>query len=371
MNLHQTKELLARHHLAPHKRLGQNFLVHSHTAQRIVDLAGLNPEDTVVEVGVGLGALTRPLSGVAARVIGVEADSGIIRLHEELQDLPENVRLVHADILKLNLAELCQDGARLKIVANLPYSISSPFLFHLIEHREHLHSAVIMLQKELGLRLSAQPGSKVYGAPTVLLAACADVEALLEVGPTEFHPQPQVDSLVLRLSFYPEPARLKPLGDFNATLVFTLFKKYPFGTVFLTFGVGDCPAVVLCNGSTEAHLLNRIDAGDFGGGTRFVTMPSVLKETDFSNRFSCNIFPDFDKLVLMTDGIYDAKFPSEAALTKPASWKDFWADLAGENEDGHKVDFLKENTSAGEQLLEWLQFWSTGNHDDRTLAIVF
>lgn len=218
MNLHQTKELLARHHLAPHKRLGQNFLVHSHTAQRIVDLAGLNPEDTVVEVGVGLGALTRPLSGVAARVIGVEADSGIIRLHEELQDLPENVRLVHADILKLNLAELCQDGARLKIVANLPYSISSPFLFHLIEHREHLHSAVIMLQKELGLRLSAQPGSKVYGAPTVLLAACADVEALLEVGPTEFHPQPQVDSLVLRLSFYPEPARLKPLGDFNRSL---------------------------------------------------------------------------------------------------------------------------------------------------------
>ena len=218
MNLHQTKELLARHHLAPHKRLGQNFLVHSHTAQRIVDLAGLNPEDTVVEVGVGLGALTRPLSGVAARVIGVEADSGIIRLHEELQDLPENVRLVHADILKLNLAELCQDGARLKIVANLPYSISRPFLFHLIEHREHLHSAVIMLQKELGLRLSAQPGSKVYGAPTVLLAACADVEALLEVGPTEFHPQPQVDSLVLRLSFYPEPARLKPLGDFNRSL---------------------------------------------------------------------------------------------------------------------------------------------------------
>ncbi|MDO5675172.1 MAG: 16S rRNA (adenine(1518)-N(6)/adenine(1519)-N(6))-dimethyltransferase RsmA [bacterium] len=218
MNLRQTKELLARHQLAPHKRLGQNFLVHSHTAQRIVDLAGLNPEDTVVEVGVGLGALTRPLAGAAARVIGVEADSGIIRLHEELQDLPQNVRLVHADILKLNLAELCPNGARLKIVANLPYSISSPFLFHLIEHREHLDSAVIMLQKELGLRLNAQPGSKVYGAPTVLLAACADVEPLLAVGPAEFHPQPQVDSLVLRLSFYPEPARIKPLGAFNRSL---------------------------------------------------------------------------------------------------------------------------------------------------------
>lgn len=218
MNLHQTKELLARHHLAPHKRLGQNFLVHAHTAQRIVDLADLSPEDTVVEVGVGLGALTKPLAKAAAQVIGVEADSGIIRLHEELQDLPHNVRLVHADILKLNLAELCPHGERLKIVANLPYSISSPFLFHLIEHRQHLHSAVVMLQKELGLRLNAQPGSKTYGAPTVLLAACADVEALLEVGPGEFHPQPQVDSLVLRLSFYPEPAWLKPLGDFKRNL---------------------------------------------------------------------------------------------------------------------------------------------------------
>jgi serine/threonine protein phosphatase PrpC len=163
----------------------------------------------------------------------------------------------------------------------------------------------------------------------------------------------------------------KPLGDFNSTLVFTLFKKHPFGTVFLTFGVGDCPAVVLYNGSTEARLLNKLDTGDFGGGTRFITMPGVLKEADFRSRFSCHIFPNFDKLVLMTDGIYDAKFPSEAALTQPDSWARFWTDLAGENEDGHKVDFLPENTSAGEQLLTWTQFWSTGNHDDRTLAIVF
>ena len=228
MNPHKTRQLLQSRGLAPHKYLGQNFLVHSHTAQRIVDLAGLSPEDTAVEVGVGLGALTRPLAAAASQVIGIEADSGIIRLHEELQDLPDNVRLVHADILKLDLAELCPNGERLKIVANLPYSISSPFLFHLIKHREHLHSAVIMLQKELGLRLNAQPGSKAYGAPTVLLAACADVEPLLAVGPAEFHPQPQVDSLVLRLSFYPEPARLTPLGDFNRGL-FTRLVRAAFG----------------------------------------------------------------------------------------------------------------------------------------------
>ncbi|NLZ17842.1 MAG: ribosomal RNA small subunit methyltransferase A [Desulfobulbaceae bacterium] len=218
MNLRQTKQLLQSRRLAPHKRLGQNFLVHEHTARRIVAQATISPEDTVVEVGVGLGALTRPLAEVAAEVIGVEADSGIIRLHEELQDLPGNVRLVHGDILKINLAELYNPGARLKIVANLPYSISTPFLFHLMEHKEVLHSAVIMLQKELAQRLCAQPGCKAYGAPTVLLAACADVEELMEVGPEEFHPRPQVDSTVLRLIFYPEPARLKHLGSFNQPL---------------------------------------------------------------------------------------------------------------------------------------------------------
>ena len=218
MNLRQTKQLLQSRRLAPHKYLGQNFLVHEHTAQRIVALAGLNPDDTVLEVGVGLGALTRPLAAAAAEVIGIEADSGLIRLHEELGDLPENVRLVHADILKVNLAELCENEKRLKIVANLPYSISTPFLFRLMDERRHLHSAVVMLQKELALRLGAQPGSKAYGAPTVLLAACANVEYLMEVGPAEFYPRPKVDSMVLRLNFYPEPARLESMGAFDHSL---------------------------------------------------------------------------------------------------------------------------------------------------------
>ncbi len=163
----------------------------------------------------------------------------------------------------------------------------------------------------------------------------------------------------------------RPISDFNATLVFTLFKTYDFGTLFLTFSVGDCPAAVLTGGGAEVHLLNRIDTGEAAGTTRFVTMWNVLMADDFANRFTCRFFPQFDKLVLMTDGIYDAKFPSEAALTQPQSWAHFWADLAGENEAGHKVDFMPENTAAPDQLLDWLQFWSTGNHDDRTLAIVF
>lgn len=213
-----TRRLLKRQGLAPHKKLGQNFLVHQRTPRRIVDLAGLHPEDRVIEVGVGLGALTRPLAEAAAEVIGLEADSGIIRLHQEQQDLPANVRLLHADVLKVDFATLVEPGKRLKIVANLPYSISSPFLFRLIHHAELIDFAVVMLQKEVALRLMAQPGSKEYGAPTVLLAACAEVRPLLSVDPAEFHPRPKVDSLVVRIGFFPKPERVRALDEFDRQL---------------------------------------------------------------------------------------------------------------------------------------------------------
>ncbi|WP_417913428.1 16S rRNA (adenine(1518)-N(6)/adenine(1519)-N(6))-dimethyltransferase RsmA, partial [Candidatus Electronema sp. TJ] len=216
----RSKTVLRQEGLAASKKLGQNFLVHRHTAECIADLAGLSKDDTAVEVGVGLGALTKPLAEAAGHVIGLEADSGIIRLHEERGGLPENVRLIHQDVLKADfaaLAELC--GGRLKIVANLPYSISSPFLFKLIEERERVAFALVMLQKELAERLLAQPRTKAYGAPTVLLAACAAAEAVMEIGPDEFHPRPKVDSLLVRLSFHPEPERVRRLGAYDRELL--------------------------------------------------------------------------------------------------------------------------------------------------------
>ena len=218
MDRRQTRQLLQERGLAPHKKLGQNFLVDRTIPRRIVDLAALQPEDRVLEVGVGLGALTRPLAAAVREVVGIEADSGIIRLHQESGDLPENVRLIHADVLDLQLADLCPSGERLKLVANLPYSISTPFLFRLLAQRDCLHSAVLMLQREVAQRLCAAPGSKEYGAPTVLLAACADVETLFRVDPECFHPRPRVDSQVIRISFFPKPARLVTLGHFDQSL---------------------------------------------------------------------------------------------------------------------------------------------------------
>jgi 16S rRNA (adenine1518-N6/adenine1519-N6)-dimethyltransferase len=215
----KSRAVLRQQGLAASKKLGQNFLVHQHTAEQIADLAGLSKEDTVVEVGVGLGALTAPLAEAAGQVLGLEADSGIVRLHEERQDLPANVRLLHQDVLKADFRALAAEFGRLKIVANLPYSISSPFLFKLIDAAEAIDFAVVMLQKELAQRLLARPDCKDYGAPTVLLAACADAELLLELGPEEFHPRPKVDSLLLRLIFQPMPERVRQLGDFDQSLL--------------------------------------------------------------------------------------------------------------------------------------------------------
>jgi 16S rRNA (adenine1518-N6/adenine1519-N6)-dimethyltransferase len=215
----QSRTVLRRQGLAASKKLGQNFLVQQQTAEQIVALANLSKEDAVIEVGVGLGALTAPLAAAAKQVIGLEADSGLVRLHEEQQDLPANVRLLHQDVLKADFRALAAEFGRLKIVANLPYSISSPFLFKLMEEPEQIDVALVMLQKELAERLRAEPHSKAYGAPTVLLAACAAVELLLELGPEEFHPQPKVDSLLLRLIFQPLPKRVRQLGDFDRTVL--------------------------------------------------------------------------------------------------------------------------------------------------------
>nr|WP_294931875.1 PP2C family serine/threonine-protein phosphatase [uncultured Flavobacterium sp.] len=161
------------------------------------------------------------------------------------------------------------------------------------------------------------------------------------------------------------------LKNFHATLIFALVKKYDFGYAILTFGIGDCPIGLLNKDLTEIKLMNWLDVGDYGGGTRFITMPEIFQSDKFSTRFGFKLVDDFSYLMLMTDGIYDPKFVVEANLEKIESWKEFIDDLKGKNEDGIKVDFDKNNPDIAEQLSTWMDFWSPGNHDDRTLAIIY
>ncbi|HID69386.1 MAG TPA: ribosomal RNA small subunit methyltransferase A [Desulfobacterales bacterium] len=197
-----TRKSLKDEKLAPRKQLGQNFLVHKSTAEAVARCGKIQSDDIIIEVGVGLGALTQPIAEQAERVIGLELDSGLVRFHKEKKDLPDNVTLLHQDVLKADFDELYRlSGGPLKIMANLPYSISNPFLFKLIEHQEKMNWATIMLQKEVADRLSAEPGTKQYGIPTVLLKSCATVKKLLTLKPTEFHPRPKIDSVVVRIEF--------------------------------------------------------------------------------------------------------------------------------------------------------------------------
>ncbi len=198
----ETRKSLREENLAPKKQLGQNFLVNRATAEAVARCGPITESDIIIEVGVGLGALTQPIANRASQVIGLEVDSGIVRFHQEKEDLPANVTLIHQDILKADFEELYKlSKGPLKIMANLPYSISNPFLFTLIANQEKMDWATIMLQKEVADRLTAEPGTKQYGIPTVLLKSCATVKSLLTLKPAEFHPRPKIDSVVVFIDF--------------------------------------------------------------------------------------------------------------------------------------------------------------------------
>lgn len=173
--------------------------------------------------------------------------------------------------------------------------------------------------------------------------------------------------------YFNNPKAKSYIDYYHATFIFALIKKYEFGYMILTFGVGDCPIAIMNKEQTETTLLNWLDVGEFGGGTRFITQPDIFhsNEHPMVTRFNFKIVPDFSFLFLMTDGIYDPKFVVEANLEKSEKWKEFLEDLQGKNEDNIKVDFDKSNTKIASQLSEWMEFWSQGNHDDRTLAIVY
>lgn len=213
------KESLRQNKLAAHKRLGQNFLINETVSQAIVRSGHIIPSDCIVEVGVGLGALTNMIAEQAREVIGIEIDSGLIRYHSEQNSLAENVTLLHQDVLKTDLQALTEQcGQKLKIIANLPYSISNPFIFKLIENRQYVDTVVVMLQKEMAERLVAEPSTKEYGIPSVLLQAYADVERLFIVKPHDFHPQPKVDSMVIRIDFSQYHSKLQQFHEIGHQL---------------------------------------------------------------------------------------------------------------------------------------------------------
>ena len=192
----------------PRKRFGQHFLTDDSVIERIVDAIDPQPGQAVVEIGPGLGAMTGPLAKRLDRLSVIELDRD---LAQRLRRQPK-LEVIEADVLKVDIAALAQQlGQRLRIVGNLPYNISTPILFHLLEAVEHVVDQHFMLQKEVVERMAAGPGGKEYGRLSVMLQWRYRIESLFDVGPESFDPPPRVDSAIVRMRPWPTP-RVLPAG---------------------------------------------------------------------------------------------------------------------------------------------------------------
>lgn len=191
------------------RSLGQNFLVDPNAQRRIVESLGAGPDDEVLEIGPGQGALTRHLAGTVRRLVLVELDNDLApRLRAEFAGDP-TVEVVHGDILDVPLERVSADPAALLVIGNIPYNITTPILFSLLERRTRPRSIVLMVQREVADRVLAAPGTKAYGALAVGVRAVADAERVLEVGRRSFRPVPDVESTVVRITPH-APPRLPP-----------------------------------------------------------------------------------------------------------------------------------------------------------------
>ncbi|KAF5086526.1 Ribosomal RNA small subunit methyltransferase A [anaerobic digester metagenome] len=195
MNLmSQTTNILKSNNIRLDKRKGQNYLINQGILSRIVDSAELSPEDTVLEIGAGIGTLTIPLAEQTKKVVAVEQDNKIAQvLKKRIKDLDiRNVEVVVGDATRIDFPEFN------KVVSNLPYKISSPITFKLLEH--DFDFAVLMYQKEFAERMIAKPGEKNYSRLSVMMHFCAEVQMLFEVPPSAFIPSPKVSSAVIKLT---------------------------------------------------------------------------------------------------------------------------------------------------------------------------
>lgn len=204
----RTIEVIQKYRFAFQKRFGQNFLIDPHVLEKIIRAAGLTKEDLVLEIGPGIGTMTQYLAEAAGQVVAVEIDPKLIQVLEETLEGYANVRVINQDILKMDILALVQEeygGQPLKVVANLPYYITTPILMRLFEDHVPLDTVTVMVQKEVADRMQAGPGSKDYGALSLAVQYHARPYLVANVPPNCFIPRPRVGSAVIRLTRHGQP----------------------------------------------------------------------------------------------------------------------------------------------------------------------
>ena len=249
MNHQQVRDFFALNHTRPKKRLGQNFLVNPEALEIILEAGEITDTDTVIEIGAGLGCLTDVLARRAKRVIAVEVDEllynalvarfGVACEFPKLatqKPIDSHVQLLNADVLKLELNSLLSSDTgtvlygrgdlvpTIKVIANLPYSITTPILWKLLDHHKQIHSCVLMMQKEVAERIVAEPGGKDYGALTIGVAYWTDATLITTLSPENFYPAPKVDSALLKLTMRDNPKVTVENEEFFFKVVRTAFR---------------------------------------------------------------------------------------------------------------------------------------------------
>ena len=197
------KQIIEEHRFKFSKSLGQNFLIDGNIVKKIVRDAGITKDDSILEVGPGIGTLTEELSLNAKKVVAVEIDKNLLPILDMTLKEYENVEIVHGDILDIDIKQLIDEkmeGGPVKVVANLPYYVTTPIIARFLEEDLNVESLTIMVQKEVAQRMVSKEGSKVYGSLSVFVNFYSEPEILLNVPKSVFMPSPKIDSAVIRLN---------------------------------------------------------------------------------------------------------------------------------------------------------------------------
>lgn len=222
-NPKQTIEIIQKYNFAFQKKFGQNFLIDTHVLDKIIAAAGVTKEDTVLEIGPGIGTMTQRLAEAAGRVFAVEIDTNLIPILQETLGDYGNVTVINEDILKVDIKKLTEEGGQgcpVKVVANLPYYITTPIIMGLFESGAPIANITVMVQKEVAERMQVGPGSKDYGALSLAVQYYAEPYIVANVPPNCFIPRPGVGSAVIRLTRYEQP----PVQVKDKALMFALIR---------------------------------------------------------------------------------------------------------------------------------------------------
>ncbi len=227
--LEETRYIMKKYNIRANKSLGQNFLINNEVVENIVNSSDISKEDMVIEIGPGLGTLTKYLLEKAGKVLCVELDTKMIKILQDRFSLYDNFELINEDILKVNLNEIIAENKKdgkiknVKIVANLPYYITTPIIMKLLEEKLDIKSITVMIQKEVADRLIETPGGKNTGAITHTVYYYCESEKIMEVPNSSFIPEPEVTSEVIKLNL-----RDKPAVDIENTKVMFMIIKSAF-----------------------------------------------------------------------------------------------------------------------------------------------